>query len=301
MIADMIYHDVLVGLELNEPDKALLRYLTYLQKFAELEKVTFLHVVPENRLTFSSAKIKTARPLAEDEARRKELEDQLRMFVAKESATLKELSTDVLVREGKPLQQLAKIANERKSDLVVIGSRANVDTHTIRAKNLIREVKGDVLVVPQTALSTISKIMVPIDFSDNSVRALQQALSLQNGSPTPVTIQAVNFYQRPDLMGFNVAMTSDQFDENVHELHEEGYESFVAEKLPGLGHNIEPVLIQEDSPAVAEQIMDYATEQGADLIIMGVRGHSKLALLILGSTTERLLDKNDRLPILLVK
>ena len=52
--------------------------------------------------------------------------------------------------------------------------------------------------------------------------------------------------------------------------------------------------------AVFEGILDAATEQGCDLIVMGSHGRSGVKALILGSETQKVLT-HSRIPVLLIK
>ena len=52
--------------------------------------------------------------------------------------------------------------------------------------------------------------------------------------------------------------------------------------------------------AVFEGILDAATEQGCDLIVMGSHGRSGVNALILGSETQKVLT-HSRIPVLVIK
>jgi nucleotide-binding universal stress UspA family protein len=52
--------------------------------------------------------------------------------------------------------------------------------------------------------------------------------------------------------------------------------------------------------AVFEGILDAATEQGCDLIVMGSHGRSGVKALILGSETQKVLT-HSRIPVLVIK
>ena len=61
------------------------------------------------------------------------------------------------------------------------------------------------------------------------------------------------------------------------------------------------LLFKLKMPHAAQALLKkaHATETG--LIVMDAKGHSRLSLLLLGSTTESLLRKNEDVPVLVVK
>lgn len=74
------------------------------------------------------------------------------------------------------------------------------------------------------------------------------------------------------------------------------------------GESLRARAADRDVPAVAEtrvgrtaeEIVDYADEAGADLIVMGTHGRSGLERYLLGSTTERTLRRADA-PVLCIQ
>jgi nucleotide-binding universal stress UspA family protein len=48
-------------------------------------------------------------------------------------------------------------------------------------------------------------------------------------------------------------------------------------------------------------LVEYAEKNKYDLIIMGSKGHSKLALLLMGSMTEKVVSQTESVPVLIVK
>lgn len=125
------------------------------------------------------------------------------------------------------------------------------------------------------------KILVPIDGSEHSKHALQYALELAQCQGAQVVL--LHSYGRiPMLIGgeARVELTRELRDES-----EKLFEPFAA-ILREAG--LEPVLvIQEGSPE--NVIVEEAKEGGFDLIVMGSRGLSEVAGVLMGSVAHRVL------------
>jgi nucleotide-binding universal stress UspA family protein len=63
----------------------------------------------------------------------------------------------------------------------------------------------------------------------------------------------------------------------------------LVDELSGEGLNASLKLVDHVGPQPAHEIADLAREEGADLIVLGTRGHSAISGLLLGSVTQRLL------------
>lgn len=290
--------EAVVGLALDLSDEPLLKYLNFLKGTIPFKSISFLHVIPNTRARLPLTVAPGTEASGEDEG------EAFRMVSKKVRAIMPAVgATDMhyFVDEGSPLEKLLALASEKKADTLVIGKKADTAAHGILSKNLIRQSKANVLVVPENAVAALRSIMVPVDFSENSVRALKTALSIKERIGDGVAVYAINVYQRPNLMSYKLNMTPDRFERNIQENHLKGFEKFMAEELPEYAGEVEPVLIWNDMPDVARHIMDNAREAGANLIVMGCKGHSRLELMLLGSTTEELLNINASIPVLVVK
>jgi nucleotide-binding universal stress UspA family protein len=63
----------------------------------------------------------------------------------------------------------------------------------------------------------------------------------------------------------------------------------IVEELSGEGVNARLEIVNHIGPQPAHEIADLAREAGADLIVVGTRGHGAIPGLLLGSVTSRLL------------
>ena len=289
------YSDALIAMELDNPDHSMLKALKDLHTLIKSQNITFVHAIPKYN---SSDPLYAAYPhrlldLHIDEQNKiagvmeNTINDHLGAISAEE--------VKYLVVQGDPLHVIVSLAEEVSADLIVIGKSQNKH-HEIRAKNLIRNTEADVLVVPDGNHNYPKIILVPIDFSDNSLKALEVARHIQKGSHGNIEVYVVNVFQRPSLMAFEVDMTADQFEKQTAINHREGFEKYMNKHFPDWESDMKGILVQTDSPGISKRIMEQA-----DMIIMGAKGHSPLARLLIGSTAEALLDRNDRYSTLVVR
>lgn len=134
------------------------------------------------------------------------------------------------------------------------------------------------------------RIIVAADGSDNSMRAVEQAVelaSLMNGSKVElVSVIAVDVY-------------SDMVYDPI-QAHSEAQRKTIQPAIDlleaqGIDHD---VVFLHGKPA--DEIIRYSDETNADLIVIGSRGLSALQEFALGSVSHRVLTHAKR-PVLVVK
>lgn len=133
-------------------------------------------------------------------------------------------------------------------------------------------------------------ILVPTDFSYAADRALHYAVQLARRQRARVALLHV---VAPAAIP-NVFLTSIRTD--LPQLAE-----LSGEHLARLARRmgIRPKRAAVKTGHAAEEIIRFADEIGADLIVIGARGHSKLDRLLLGTTAERVV-RHARCPVLVV-
>jgi nucleotide-binding universal stress UspA family protein len=140
----------------------------------------------------------------------------------------------------------------------------------------------------------VPKILVPVDGSDNSKRALEEAVSMAKSKGASVTI--VHVIDLPPTVYVESQKLLDQLmtrfrEESARVLGE--YKT-IAEKQ---GARTEIVVMEGDP---AENIVRYATRKNFDMIVMGSRGLGRLKEMVLGSTSRKVLN-GAKCPVLIVK
>ena len=139
------------------------------------------------------------------------------------------------------------------------------------------------------------KILVPVDFSEHSARAIEVAIDLAKAFDG--SIQLLHCYQiQPAAATPYGIVLPESFDREIREAAARQLDERL-QKVKAAGVEGEASL-SAMFPSLA--IAETASEIGADLIVMGTRGLSGLKHVLLGSVAERTL-RSAPCPVLTVK
>lgn len=137
----------------------------------------------------------------------------------------------------------------------------------------------------------IKKILVPVDFSENSKKILEAAGYFSG--KCEAQLHAVFVVQSfDDYSGFFVPhMPVAKFEEEMVQAAEQKMESFLA----GMKDIKAKVLVGD----VAEEIIRHAEENGMDMIVMGTHGYKGLEKVMFGSVAEKVV-RSSPCPVLTI-
>jgi len=145
-------------------------------------------------------------------------------------------------------------------------------------------------------MKNFKTILVAIDFSDSSDNAFQAALMMSKQfSARLLILHVIN--EPVDLRGFYVPHISfDKLEEEIEEGAKKLMESFCRQHIKNFD-DFETFI----SPGIPyETIISKATDEGADLIVIGTHGRTGLDHVLFGSTAEKVVRKSS-LPVLSVR
>lgn len=133
-----------------------------------------------------------------------------------------------------------------------------------------------------------SKIVIGLDGSNGAARALTHAKELAQQSNAEVVAVFIDerIAAKGDLPAPGLEETRATIQGQVAELNDAGVKTELVERTIALG-------------GPGREIADVAEEVGADLVVIGTRGHSTIPGLFLGSVAHRLLHVAGR-PVLAV-
>ncbi len=141
----------------------------------------------------------------------------------------------------------------------------------------------------------IRRVLVPLDFSEHAEAVLEWAIHVAEEHGSEVVL--LHAYHLPvEFQQMEGAYLPPDFWANVKAEASQNLEAY-ADRVRAQGLSCS-VVVREGYPATV--IEEEADAQGADLVVIGTRGHTGLKHLLLGSIAERVVQKAP-CPVLTVK
>lgn len=140
------------------------------------------------------------------------------------------------------------------------------------------------------------RILVPVDGSDNAMRALQHVVDTRGWYRDDIEVHVVNVQRRIASGAVRMFIAQDVLNDYYRE---EGDKALAASRgfLADAGVAFEcHVAVGEE----AESIAHYARQHGCRLIVMGTRGMGRLGNLMLGSVAAKVIHVAET-PVTLIK
>ena len=196
--------------------------------------------------------------------------------------------TEVLVDVGSPIDRVLRRVRETKTDLLVLGlsgsSMIPMGAGTLATKCL-RKVPAKVMLVHERQTGPFRRIVACVDFSEQSREAVTQALRVADQDHAEVHFLHVftgswgRYALVPDAW---------EVDEAQAAQYRRALELHLREFVGDTGKRSVHFAVTEAANH-GHGIAEYARRVHADLLVLGTKGRSNLAYVLLGSTVERLL------------
>jgi nucleotide-binding universal stress UspA family protein len=149
-------------------------------------------------------------------------------------------------------------------------------------------------------MTQIRKILVPVDFSECSQKALDTAVTLAasfDGAIDLVHVWDVPVFVAPELMVGSAGTSAQPLEKYAEEQARTDLEKF-AEETRGRGVAINATRVLRGDTAL--RVCEVAENEHFDLIVMGTHGRSGLSHLLLGSVAEKVV-RHSKVPVLTVR
>lgn len=306
---------VLIPTDLSEKSNAALESADlFIDKFDCT--VDLMHVIPLSKYLGDSLD-KIGLPLSMDkdvypkliENKRKELS----AFANKHIKKKERRGEYIITIDRKPSDSILSQIKKGKYDLVIMsthGSHFGNFFHGSATDKVVRRSETPVLTMSEQMNSeNINTIIVPCDFSDHSLSAVPMAFDMADKFESKIEFLNIIEMYTQDIHGMeptNLGIDENAvysgikkrmksyFDEHKEcdlsfEESEGEYEDTLVRTVNGQKKVIECKTVILKSVAAHHEIVDYSNNHG-DLVIMSTHGRTGLSRMLLGSTTEQVIQ-----------
>lgn len=285
------------------------------------KKIDFLHVIPLSRyLGDSFDRLGIPLNMEKDvfpkiiENKRREMQEFANDFV-----TRKENLGEVFITvDRRPSDSIVKQAEKGNYDLIMMSAKGEHESdfmHGSATEKVIRHSKIPVLILTENvSLDSIKTIVVPCDFSKRSLSAIPIAFDVARMFNANIEILNIVELYSADIHGLEPTVLADLNEDDVYDglmnqikqffnsysgasysLIENGDSSSgtIIREHEGVKENVKFKCVVTKSVAAHHEIVEYANEH-ADLLVMSTHGRSGLSRMLLGSTTEQVIQHLDK-------
>ncbi len=234
---------------------------------------------------------------------------RLRVSAACAEAATAGVQVDAMTSAGEPVHEILGHAHTLAADLIVLGTHGlSGFRHLVLGsvtEKVLRRATCPVLTVPpraSAALSQFTRFLCAVDFSDCSQHAVAFAATLARQAGA--TLSLLHVIEWPwhestitETVGVSVSQAQAMADYRRY------LETGAAERLAAIGAAAMPdgqvtTSISFGRPYV--ELLDAARRNGADLIVLGVRGRGPVDLGFFGSTANHVV-RSATCPVLTVR
>jgi nucleotide-binding universal stress UspA family protein len=286
------FSKAMVGLDLTEMDDILIKKTAVFIKFLGIEKCYFVHVAKNLEIPKEILDQYPDLATPTDESVEAIFKSKLKEYNFPE-----DIETEVFVEEGNhPLDTFLRWATIKDVDLVIMGRKDTLTGNGVLADGVAKKAPCSILLVQELRpIKFPKKILIPTDFSAHNhiIYEFTERIADQlNAELVPMHI-----YEVPH--GYSkTGKTFAEFAEIMKENAQQDFKKFVSKHHhPEL--ESEMVLNEGRNPGTI--ILEFAQQIDADMILLGSRGRTASAAILLGSTAEKLIHANKYLPMLIFK
>ncbi|PZX59872.1 nucleotide-binding universal stress UspA family protein [Algoriphagus ratkowskyi] len=286
------FYKAMIGLDLTEMDDILIKKTIVYLKFLGIDKCYFVHVAKNLAVPDEILKKHPELLAPGDESIEALITSKLKNFDFPES-----MEIEVFAEEGPhPLETLLRWAKIKDVDIIIMGRKETLEGSGSIAKGVAKKAPCSVLLLQEKRPPGLpKKIMIPSDFSDHTdlIYTFAERLSEDLGAE----LMPVHLYEVPH--GYSkTGKTFEEFSEIMKDNAQEDFNRFI-QKFNHTGLQCRFVL--NDGEGQGKALLEEAEKIEADMILLGSRGKTKSAAILLGSVAEKLVTVNNKLPMLIFK
>ncbi|MCP4589976.1 MAG: universal stress protein [bacterium] len=284
------YERLLVCIDQPQHSGQMLAYVQAIARLSNSKELHLLHVID----------VQTGEAAAPPAVGEPITAEMLRALASEQIQEAGGAAVQCAVIEGTPLLEYLRYAHDKNTDLIVIGRHCGCaspeDDEAVLARRITRKSSCSVLVLPEDYSVKADTILVPVRDSECSANALDVACGI--AGLTDATVVAFDLYQvHPGYS--RVGTTLEEHKALLESAARRECERLLKRVDTG-GAKVQCKCAADLEGKPVSEILTALSEVSADLVVIGARGRSGAAGVLLGNVTERLIRESP-LPVLAVK
>ena len=286
---------IMVGLDFTVMDRTLIQYTAFLSYYLNPEHIYFVNIqkdldIPEE---IHAKYPDVSKPL--DEKLKEEMSREVRLYFPDHD----DYGTNIEIVEGSPRKEMLRWSHIKNIDLLIVGNKVQSNGSGIIPRQLARKVSCSVLFVPETVSLQLNKVLVGNDFSPYARAAFESALAFETYNPD---LEIISDYVYTVPYGYyRTGKTEKQFARIMEKNAKEKFENFLKDIHANGAKIEESYTYNHPKISPANFIYQQARDKEVDMILVGARGRNAVTAMFLGSVTERLVEMDFEIPLLIVK
>ncbi|PTB96413.1 universal stress protein [Marivirga lumbricoides] len=286
---------VLIGLDLTDLDRTMIEFAEFISNTSDVEDIYFVNIIKNLQIPKEVLK-EFPNMITDVIAERKTKMDETFKSIVKNELRAN-IHFEVLT--GKIADNILSFSKHQDIDLIAMGRREKAEQSGALSQRLARRAACSLLIIPEGTKPTMDRMLVPSDFSDYSVLALEEAveIAVRNDRKTEIVIQ--NVFTVPTGYHYT-GKTYEEFANVMKKNAEKDYKKFI-KKIDTKGVKMKVVYSQDTNDDVTTDMLDKAKEINANAIVIGAKGRTATTAFFLGSITERLIQLDADIPLMVVR
>jgi len=281
----------IICLDLTSMDDILLGYTSYIKAVFKPKTVTFLHVI--NIGTASQRIIDEYPEIGSEEDFENILRDELNETID-EHFDKSDVEVRTVLKKGRPTNTIIEVVNTLEPDLLIVGKKVGYQGEGIIPKTITKYIPNSILFVPENSRYSLKKALVPVDFSEQSAKALKTTIEIVKEEDGSAIAQHIYRYR---AQFFPYAMTEEDKQKLDKEILQKR-DKFLKEY--NISSDLKFVLSKHNKNKLMDVVYDLLVHEQADLLVIGSKVKA-LPSLIRQDFIDKAIHYNFGVPVLIEK
>ncbi|MEB2779909.1 universal stress protein [Algoriphagus sp. C2-6-M1] len=279
---------IALAADLTEMDETILQFIKGYDKLFDFDELCIIHQIEIEEVSSELQAVLDKRNLTLEELIHREIQANVDAVFGSNNSHI-----TIYIHPKPDFSELVNWINKSNFDLFFLGKKMGLEGSGVFSSKMVRLLQCNLILVPETAKPTISKILSPIDFSSYSSRVLEVSeliASNTNADLILIHILRIGIHYFPFLGNEKKIQKS---------LENEAYAKFEKlKKKTTVTAQLETLLVE--SEPIGTAIFKKAKEYKADLIIISKKGKSDDSDLLLGSVAENLIANDKNITVVII-